>query len=194
MKAKLIKMVEGYTLSLTGNIDDLYGISNQQLAEDHQLYKLSLKNCEAVERGYDLEELACDEIGIDISVIKHVDRKVFENDSVSTPIHEAGALGAGLYHQVKGFEIGFKKALEILGDKKFNEDDVKKAILLSMKYNDIGVIQSLQQNEWDVEIVMDRDCYSSAGRCDKLTMADCIICTPVTYLKDADGCLILKRI
>lgn len=44
------------------------------------------------------------------------------------------------------------------------------------------------------EIVMDRDCYSSAGRCDKLTMADCIICTPVTYLKDADGCLILKRI
>lgn len=46
---------------------------------------------------------------------------------------------------------------------------------------------------WDVWVVMDRDCYSSAGRCDKLTMADCIICTPVTYLKDEDGCLILKR-
>jgi len=50
-----------------------------------------------------------------------------------------------------------------------------------------------QDNEWDVEIVCDKDCYSSIGRCNKLTMANCIICTPVTYLKDADGCLILKR-
>ena len=55
-------------------------------------------------------------------------------------------------------------------------------------------INSLQQTEWEVGIVYDKDCYSSAGRCDKLTMADCIICTPVTYLKDADGCLILRRI
>lgn len=29
MKGKLIKMVEGYTLSLTGDIDDLYAISSR---------------------------------------------------------------------------------------------------------------------------------------------------------------------
>jgi len=130
--------------------------------------KLSLKNCEAIANGYDLEELACDKIGIDISVVNHIDNKVIENDSVSTPIHEAGALGAGLYHMVKGFEIGFQKAFELLGDKKFGEEDMKKAYLQSFKYEYFGdLIRTLQQTEWD--------------------------CTFNPEEKDADGCLILKR-
>ena len=137
--------------------------------------KLSLKNCEAIANGYDLDELACNEIGIDISVVNHIDNKVIENDSVSTPIHEAGALGAGLYHMVKGFEIGFQKALEILGDKKFGEFlDKEKELGIS----DIKTIERIQwyyktyfdksqQNEWEVTFNPDE--------------------------KDSNGCLILKR-
>ena len=60
MKGKLIKMVEGYTLSLTGDIDDLYAISNHQLAVDHQLYKLSTKNCDDIANGYDLQQTEWD--------------------------------------------------------------------------------------------------------------------------------------
>ena len=143
--------------------------------------KLSLKNCEAIANGYDLNELACNEIGIDISVINHIDNKVIENDSVSTPIHEAGALGAGLYHMVKGFEIGFQKAFELLGDKKFSEEDIRNAMERVWYWHEDNQdkdcptlyelipkhIQSLQQTEWD--------------------------CTFNPEEKDADGCLILKR-
>ena len=130
--------------------------------------KLSLKNCEAIANGYDLVELF-DEVD------ESIDYQEFDFSS---------------------FKLGFKKAIELLGDKKFSEEDMLKAI--EMYYGKdkifIEIIQSLQQTEWDVEIVMDKDCYSSAGRCDKLIMADCIICTPVTYLRDENGCLILKRV
>ena len=171
--------------------------------------KLSLKNCQAIENGYDLDELACDEIGIDISVINHIDNKVIENDSVSTPIHEAGALGAGLYHRVKGFEIGFQKAVELLGDKKFSEKDMSKAWSEGyhrkvdelngngLRYFD-KFIQSLQQTEWDVEIVMEKCGYCEG--CNKAGMLHCAHADscgfPIETERpklDADGCLILKR-
>ena len=58
MKGKLHKMESGYILSLNGDIDDPYAIVNKELAEDYEWYKLSLKNCQAIELGYDLEELA----------------------------------------------------------------------------------------------------------------------------------------
>jgi hypothetical protein len=57
MEGKLIKMVEGYTLSLTGSIDDLYGISNEQLAEDHKLQKLSIKNCDEIFGTFNVEDI-----------------------------------------------------------------------------------------------------------------------------------------
>ena len=50
------------------------------------------------------------------------------------------------------------------------------------------------KSEIDVEMLYDKDCYSSAGRCDKLTMAQCIICTPVYPLKDDNDCIILKKL
>ena len=144
--------------------------------------KLSLKNCEAIANGYDLEELACDKIGIDISVIKYIDNKVIENDSVSTPIHEAGALGAGLYHRVKGFEIGFQKALEILGDKKFSEEDIINAHYQGVTDAPLyEVIQSLQQSEWLVEIEQELIQSSIEGEALWKTKLD------------SDNCLILKR-
>jgi hypothetical protein len=196
MEGKLFKMVEGYTLSLTGSIDDLYGISNKQLADDHGLNKLSLEHCEAIANGYDLEELACDKIGIDISVVKHIDRKVIEkNESPTTPIHEAGALGASLYHMVKGFEIGFQKALEILGDKKYTDDDIVDAYMaghIRGMSTDMGednihpicseYLNSLQKTEWDVEV--EQELIQSSIQGDAIW----------ELKKDTDGCLILRRI
>ena len=167
-----------------GNSNDTVATTDKVLLTEYDGYmkKLSLKNCEAVVNGYDLHELACDEIGIDISVIKHIDNKVIENDSVSTPIHEAGALGAGLYHRVKGFEIGFQKALEILGDKKFSEEDVKNVYLNSFKHEWFGdCIKSLQQSEWLVEIEQELIQSSIEGEALWKTKLD------------SDNCLILKR-
>ena len=151
--------------------------------------KLSLKNCEAIANGYDLNELACNEIGIDISVVNHIDNKVIENDSVSTPIHEAGALGAGLYHMVKGFEIGFQKAFELLGDKKFGEflnrekelgiSDIKTIERIQWYYK--TYFDKSQQNEWEVEIEQELIQSSIEGEALWKTKLD------------SDNCLILKR-
>ena len=145
--------------------------------------KLSLKNCQAIENGYDLDELAKEACNITDPL--RLDSQKYKQDP---------------YFKI-GFNKGFQKALEILSDKKYTETELYRAFLINSAGNDTTlrnffeqtVLPMLQQNEWDVEIVCDKDCYSSGGRCDKSTMADCIICTPVTYLKDADGCLILKR-
>ena len=197
MKAQLVKRQDRF---------DLYNESDgSKIASTlpNPMGKLSLKNCEAIANGYDLDELACNEIGIDISVINHIDNKVIENDSVSTPIHEAGAVGAGLYHMVKGFEIGFQKALEILGDKKFSEKDMSKAWsegyhrkvdeLNGGKLNYFDdLIKSLQHVEWDVEIEMEP--YVVSGNEDFVGDGEThIIETKLRPQLDADGCLILKR-
>ena len=155
MEAKLIKNKYG---------DDFYylmvGIDTYATTHKESFRILSLKNCEEIERGYDLENMA------DFYGAKAKGSLDFK-------------LGAN-----KGFEDGFQKALEILGDKKFSEDDVKKAILLSMKYNDNAVIKSLQQTEWDVEIVTTKRMENGKSGLD----------VPIIKPKlDTDGCLILKR-
>ena len=141
--------------------------------------KLSIKNCEAIANGYDLDELSTSRLAT----------RFDENSG---------------YHKfvfVEAYKEGFQKALALLGDKKFSELDMRIAydagcnnIDADDNINFQDTINSLQQTEWDVEIAYEKDCYSSAGRCDKLIMADCIICTPVTYLRDENGCLILKRV
>ena len=175
MKAKLIKMVEGYTLSLTGNIDDLYGISNQQLAEDHQLYKLSLKNCEAIANGYDLDELG---------------RDLWKK-----------SLNYHLQHELDytfGVVDGFQKALEILGDKKFSINDMEKLMFATLEFTDTqeegetypffkSFIQSLQQTEWDVWVVM------SCGLPDGCTEPEKECSCDIIPALDEDGCLILTK-
>ncbi len=205
MKAKLHKMVSGYILSLNGDIDDPYAIVNEELAKDHKWHRLSLKNCQAIENGYDLYELAIERFG---------------NSS-----HHA--------NNRCSFREGFQKALEILGDKKFSEEDVNGFIdyVIREKHKQEGVgtglsnkeltsanigvyrvfqekdireiywkeyIQSLHQTEWDVEIVTENIC----GRCYSNNTNECWStkeCSDGKYdypkpLLDADGCLILKRI
>jgi len=184
MEGKLFKMVEGYTLSLTGSIDDLYGISDKQLAEDHQLHKLSHKNCQAIENGYDLDELASSLV--DRETTASVDssyRKTLE----------------------KYVKIGFQKALEILGDKKFSVDGLIDFYIEKTGYgmdmwskeeNNIlsivaDYIQSLQPTEWDVEIEMECPQCKEWGY-----ISECRNNCNQKFLQpklDADGCLILKR-
>lgn len=125
-KNKLIKVDNGYVL-LVDNI--MYATDND---------KLSLKNCQNIERGYDLDELIEDLFGKEISS----DFDYLEFD----------------YHS---FDLGFKKALELMGDKKFSDEDIKKVIFLCCNDEDSSeetIFESLQQTEWDVEIVME-PCY-----------------------------------
>jgi hypothetical protein len=141
----------------------------------HGLQKLSLKNCQAIEKGYDLENMA-DLYGAKIK--GNVDFK----------------LGAN-----QGFEEGFLKSLELLGDKKFTKDDMIKFMQFIIRTEELENTSSVSVNtanyylekfceqtqklEWDVEIVMNEP----IGIGDKYT--------PDNFPQlDADGCLILKRI
>jgi len=100
------------------------------------------------------------------------------------------------------FKEGFKKALEILGDKKFSEKDMINAWSEGyhrrvdeingneLRYFD-KFIQSLQQTEWNVIVEMEcPECkeYGYISECRN-------VCNKkFTQPKlDADGCLILKR-
>ena len=85
------------------------------------------------------------------------------------------------------FTLGFLSALEILGDKKFSEEDMINFAEYCkgdlMKTKDLfNEYQSLQQTEWDVEIEQELIQSSIEGEA-------------IWKLKlDKDGCLILKRI
>lgn len=163
MKAKLIKEKDWY---------DLYRIDEDgkrvtfASTQDYK-QKLSIKNCQAIERGYDLDELA----------------ETFAKTHSLYPTSQDDT--------EYGFKAGFQKALEILGDRRFTEEDMVSAIIQARDVNELAdvihkrfrkgideIIDSLQQNEWDVEVEMTlaKEYY---GYVKKL---------------DADGCLILKRV
>jgi hypothetical protein len=106
---------------------------------DNPYKKLSLKNCQAIELGYDLEELA---------------EENYPSGDVWTPEQS-------LVRKL-AFNKGFQKALEILGDKKYSETELYRAFLINSAGNDTTlrnffeqtVRPTFQQNEWDVEIDM----------------------------------------
>ena len=174
MKAKLIKEKDWY---------DLYRIDEDgkkvtfASTQDYK-QKLSLKNCQAIERGYDLDEL------------------------VEGFIEKTG------YHDFDSYsyKLGFQKALEILGDKKFSEKELTMLFAYGHQIgmNDVlaiqsqhspqpmpkpdsnklrdELIQSLQQNEWEVEVEME-----------EVAIGDKYTPEPKPKL-DAENCLILKRL
>ena len=199
MKAKLHKMLSGYILSLNGDIDDPYGIVNKELADDYGWYKLSLKNCQSIERGYDLDELA----------EGYSTMKMFI-DSRATEAPTIKEIEDAEYISEIAFRDGFKKALELLGDKKFSEDDMidcwetahqagrfeGKGIAERDWQTSTEYIQSLQQTEWNVEIEMicphPEDTYVCGIQygCDE---DGCNHPNKIPLL-DEDGFLILKKI
>ena len=137
--------------------------------------KLSSKNCEAIANGYDLNDI------------------INENcDKWNT-------------EKANGIEIGFQKALELLGDKKFSEKELTFMFQLGFNLDNaisrneyVAHIQSLQQTEWDVEIEMEKCGYCEG--CNKAGMLHCAHADSCGYpieterpKLDANGCLILKR-
>ena len=138
--------------------------------------KLSLKNCEAIANGYDLDEL------VKSTVNQNIKRSM--EDLRLRPEY------------TKYAKAGFQKALEILGDKKFSEDDV---ISMIEKSRETGltaeyIILTNQQTEWDVEILMgtnyrDIDCVNEGD-----LVASKIVKDNEAPMLDKDGCLILKRL
>ena len=171
MKGKLIKEDEEYYL------EDNLGVTIAStdkilLKETDTVKKLSLKNCQAIENGYDLDD----------KISKHLEK----NDI------EASA---------KRVQVIRELILEILGDKKFSEEDMRK--MYDISCGKIGLslahdqtennerfrlhLRSIKQTEWDVEIEMEEKWIAGTS----------------TYghgeyeLKpklDADGCLILKKV
>ena len=138
--------------------------------------KLSLKNCQAIENGYDLDELAKEACNITDPL--RLDSQKYKQDP---------------YFKI-GFNKGFQKALEILGDKKFSEEDV---ISMIEKSRETGLtseylILTKQQIEWDVEIEMENSLTNGYKN-----QPDNVIGFIAEYKSvpklDSDGCLILKR-
>ena len=167
-----------------GNSNDTVATTDKVLLKKYDGYmkKLSLKNCEAIANGYDLDELAVLCTKEETSIV-------------------------GNQKMAQGFIKGFKKALEILGDKKFSEKDMRRALSagLSIGYGrqfeienkqvEIdSYIKSLQQTEWDVEVemeeVLNMDYKPSFGGGSDSHYNPMYVSQPKL---DADGCLILKR-
>ena len=166
MKAQLVKRQDRW---------DLYIEDGSKIASSapNPMVKLSIKNCEAIENGYDVFKLAYDS------------SKEFLIESTHSPSFTFG------------YEQGFQKALEILGDKKFTLEEMMNCWNKALKFQDhketLGEhIQSLQQTEFDVEIEMENSLSNGYKN-----QPDNIIGFIAEYKSvpklDSEGCLILKR-
>ena len=165
MNAELVKRQDRW---------DLYGEDGSKIASSspNPMGKLSLKNCEAIANSYDLDELA---------------------DEHCNKLYHEGNINWDRYRI--HFKLGFQKALEILGDKKFSEEDMRIAYDAGASnidgdgdpIDDVdmdfeGIIHSAQQNEFDVEVEQELIQSSIEGEAIWKTRLD------------ANGNLILKRI
>lgn len=158
MGVKLIKTIDEQGV--------MYSLSGKDLPEN---YVLSLKNCQDIERGYDLDELAMESSK---SQYLFSDCACYET----------------------AFIRGFQKALELNNTKHYTLEDMincwNKALTFQNHKELFGYhIQSLRQNKWDVEIV--EECLDK--NCDGINRkGECI--TTGKPKHDTDGCLILKRV
>ena len=165
MKAKLIKHTEPDFYFISNGDGSTFATTDDWHLKHLKCFKLSLKNCQAIERGYDLDELAWNHA---FNFYEKEDR----------------------FNGEQSFKEGFQKALELMADKKFSEEQLK--IAADWYFETKGkksideYIQSLQPTEWEVDI--------------EVTGIDCGIndegqrLINVEPKLDADGCLILKRI
>jgi len=183
MKEKMKLIKHGHSYALLRN-DKLIAFAHpEDFTNDNVIGTLSLKNCQTIERGYDLDELAKEHLG----------------NPTEEELNKVSEFGYALYNSnLLEFKKGFQKALEIIGDKKFSEEDMEKAIVTAWykgaenSYKGIAlvsdkdaedIIQSLQQNEWEVEVDITSE-FTGVGQNGMHTFPKL----------DEDGCLILKRI
>ena len=195
MKVRLIKMFvdgwkhyylkneEGRTI---GSTNHPFPPESLLLANHHgiTLQKLSYDNCESIENGYDLDELA--EEWIDAN------GKKWSNNN-----NEVG-------DNYGSFKAGFLKAIETMVNNKFTAEDMRTAFSYGMdvyaepndwdKINPYqklnNHIQSLQPNSWDVDIC----CYVGNGDKESDSFNDPLVTNTGVPKLDENNCLILKRI
>lgn len=188
MEYKLIKKGKDTFILISG--DEIVATNNQQSPSER---RLSTKNCQAIVNGYDLDYLAKDE---------------FENSGWTQGFEE---------HTKEDFiEIyveACKTVLSILGDRKFSESDLIRAIGFGFDYEGLSekeisekykiklesynsysedsqkFIQSLTQTEWNVEF--ETSCVMG---CQNLVLngKNSACCGDKKQSLDSDGCLILK--
>lgn len=157
MEAKLIKQGGDYYITTHNETNLCYHLKNKELLEvagvgeksgevhhnkgwnkNNEVvfidteHKLSLENCQAIERGYDLDELA-------IGYFKQ--------------IH----MGFGI---IEAYKKGFQEALEVNADKRFTLKEMvdcwNRALEFQTHKETLGeYIKSLQQTEWDVIVEME---------------------------------------
>lgn len=194
MKAKLIKTANGY--GLESELGPAFVLSTRP---QHNWLKLSLKNCEAIANGYDLDEL------------EELAWKEFPYNEWE---YSNGSFGDINEESRESFIIGFKKAFEILGNKTFSKYESYKIWKAGQEYWKTSgesitfeeLIERkgelLQQSEWNVEIEMeeviigqcDCECHSNTGI---MVMHFMPCCNPKVVSNpklDSNGCLILKKI
>ena len=186
METKLVKTVKDNYI-LVDPTKEFYGegyVLGTTVVSDAP--RLSLKNCQAIELGYDLDELS------------KTTFPSLENCGVYLWMSETDR-----NRQRSAFIKGFKQALEILGDKKFSDVNMEDAYYFGSKKlreEYLDFIKTFQKNEWDVEVEMD---MILVGQCDCPCHSDgstimhfMACCHPKMVESpklDADGCLILKR-
>ena len=155
MKGKLIKTDVNYIL------EDDNGVVIASTSLKKEGLSLSLKNCKVIELGDDLDELA----------------------KIEYPICEVWNDEEALIREL-AFKKGFQKALELMGDKKFSEGQLREAFFHVQNEPTFDVFkQSLQQTEWDVEI----ETVPALSNNGNVYYGD-------IPKKDEYGCLIFKRI
>lgn len=175
MKGKLNKVDNGWVL-LVDNI--MYATDND---------KLSIKNCQAIERGYDLDDLAkfysASTVFIKGNEIP-TDKQIEDAEHISEI----------------AFKEGFKKCLEFFSEKYFTLDDIYTVFIMGRECMEDKmnryVTRIHEPTEWDVEVEMICPHPSDTYRCGIQYGCDedgCNHPNQIPYL-DADGCLILKRI
>jgi hypothetical protein len=190
--------------SRTNNSASVVGSLNPTHFAEH---KLSLKNCQAIELGYDLDD-SVDYFKKGKTYIQQDGVIILAGENATDGIVIKDPLksrGVGHYSNEwnpKAFCEYSIELLEILGDKKFSEEQMLQAFLkgVSLQIDAPTFQQSLQQKEWEVEIEMET---IWVGQCNCPCHSDGVMimhfmacCHPKMVESpklDADGCLILKR-
>lgn len=160
MKTKLIKVEDGY-YSLYDSDGDIVASNNPKTPTSK---KLSLKNCQAVERGYDVIDLA------------ERNSKYNEEDWISGFLFAMNLMSDKKFSEfdiTKAFEYGWNQ-------RHFGKTDEDELREIQKRF-----IQSLQQTGWDVEIETIE--YGLGNDEDGRPVFE------TRFLLDKDGCLILKR-
>ena len=177
--------MKGFELVKREDHWDLYNEDGHKIAStlDGCNSKLSIKNCEEIFNGYDLDKLA-----------ENTYRE-YPTDLKESEYHYNRDYQ--VHKKRKAFIKGFNAAVEILGDKKFSEDDMVEFAMSMISQYQFGntnihnrelLKESLpQQTEFDVELVMEC-CGNYSAPC----KYNCEYGQKPKL--DAEGNLILKRI